>query len=149
MGLASIGGRLVGGWLLDTFDVRRLAIFAALASTVFPACLILAPGVAWVAMLALIFHALTGGMKIGTMIYLTSSLFGPRSFGLFFGIVGLNTSLAMGLGPLLANHLYDLTQSYWPVVWAAIPGFLITAAMFTALTPAPDFTRTRRKTDEA
>src|SRR5690606_13326159 len=40
MGLASIFGRIVGGWLMDRYDVRQLAIYAALASLAFPLTLL-------------------------------------------------------------------------------------------------------------
>ena len=42
---------------------------------------------------------------------------------------------------LIANYIYDQTQSYLPTIWAAIPGFLIAALCFWALGPKPDFSR--------
>ncbi|MBV1917299.1 MAG: MFS transporter, partial [Sphingomonadaceae bacterium] len=42
MGLASLAGRLIGGWLMDRFDVRHLAILAAVLSALFPLTLIVA-----------------------------------------------------------------------------------------------------------
>lgn len=138
-GLFSIGGRLIGGWLLDTFDARRLVIIATLLTMIFPLTLIVAPGVVWATTIAVMLMAATGGLKTSAGVYMTSSYLGPRSFGLFFGIVGLNTSIAYGLGPLLANHIYDQTQSYWLVIYAAIPGFVISAALYFMMGRTPEF----------
>ncbi len=141
MGVASLFGRLIGGWLMDNFEVRRLAVAASVASLLFPITLVIAPGVVWAAMGALIVHGLLGGLKMSAIVYLTSTHMGARSFGLFYGTISTTTTVAMGVGPLIANYIYDLTGSYSPTIWAAIPGFLISAACFAALGPAPDFNR--------
>lgn len=144
MGVASIVGRLVGGWLMDRYDVRRLAIYASYASMIFPITLLILPGVFWAALLGVIAYGLTGGMKMNAVIYLTSTHLGARSFGLFYGTISITTTVAMGIGPLIANHIYDITQSYQPVIWAALPGFFLSALMFVALGPAPSFTKPAR-----
>lgn len=135
MGVASIIGRLAGGWLMDRFDVRKLAIVASILSAAFPLSLLLAPGVVWAAMIGVAAYGLTGGMKMNAIVYLVSTMLGARSFGLFYGTISITTSVAMGVGPLIANHIYDRTQSYTPVIWAAIPGFLASAFLFSLLRP--------------
>ena len=139
MGIASIIGRLIGGWLMDRYDVRRLAVYASLVSVAFPVGLIAFPGVTWAAAAAVIAYGLTGGMKMNAIVYLVSTHLGPRSFGLFYGTISTTTTVAMGLGPLFANHIFDVTQSYWPVIWAAVPGFLASAVLFAIIGPARDF----------
>ncbi|MBM3594484.1 MAG: MFS transporter [Alphaproteobacteria bacterium] len=141
VGLTSIFGRLVAGWLMDKFDIRKLAIAGGVLSTVFPIVLLVAPGVVWIAMAALIFHSFVGGLRSSAVIYMTAAYFGARSFGLFYGAISIAATIAQGLGPLVANYVYDVTQSYLPTLWAAIPGFLLTALCFVALGPRPDFTR--------
>jgi MFS family permease len=141
VGLTSVVGRLVSGWLMDRFDIRRLAIAGGVLSTVFPITLLVAPGVVWIAMAGLIFHSFVGGLRSSAVIYMTAAYFGARSFGLFYGAVSIAATIAQGLGPLVANYIYDETQSYLPTIWAAIPGFLLTALCFAALGPKPDFTR--------
>jgi MFS family permease len=145
VGLTSVFGRLVSGWLMDKFDIRKLAIAGGVLSTVFPIVLLLAPGIVWVAMAAMIFHSFVGGLRSSAVIYMTAAYFGARSFGLFYGAVSIAASVAQGLGPLVANYIYDQTQSYLPTIWAAIPGFLLTALLFAALGPRPDFDRPASK----
>lgn len=139
MGIASIAGRLVGGMLMDRYDVQRLAIIASLVSLGLPLSLLLAPGVFWASMAGVIAYGLTGGMKMNAIVYLTSTHLGARSFGLFYGVISITTTLAQGIGPLVANHIYDTTKSYNPVIWATVPGFLGAALLFTMLRPKPDF----------
>lgn len=136
-GVASIVGRIVGGWLMDRYDVRTLGVYASIVSLTFPIMLLLAPGEIWAAMLGVIAFGLTGGMKMNAIVYLTSSYLGARSFGLFYGTISITTTLAMGIGPLIANHIYDVTHSYTPVMWATIPSFIAAALLFWALGPAP------------
>lgn len=141
MGVASIIGRIVGGLLMDRYNVRRLAIGASLISLLFPVMLLFMPGTFGAAAFGVIAYGLTGGMKMNAIVYLTSTHLGARSFGLFYGTISITTTVAMGIGPLIANHIYDQTQSYTPVLWAAIPGFLAAAVLFAALGPEPDFSR--------
>jgi len=141
MGMAGLVGRLVSGVLMDLFDIRRLAIVGSLFSIALPVSLILAPGVVWIAMVSLIFHSLVGGLRMSAVVYMTSTYLGARSFGLFYGAITTTITVAQGLGPLIANYIYDRTQSYLPTIWAAIPGFLIAALCFWALGPKPDFSR--------
>lgn len=143
MGIASIVGRLIGGWLMDHYDVRKLAIAASVISLAFPVGLLVLPGVAWAATLAVFTWGLTGGMKLNAIVYLTSTYMGARSFGFFYGAISITTTVAMGVSPFVANYIYDVTQSYSLVIWAAIPGFISAGLMFLALGPQPDFT-TRR-----
>lgn len=146
-GLASLAGRMFGGWLMDNFEVRRLAILAGICSTFFPLTLIVAPGVMWAAMAALVFHGLTGGLRMSAVVYLTSSYLGARSFGLFYGAISTTTTVAMGVGPLIANYIFDQTQSYAPTIWAAVPGFLASSLLFATLGPAPDFAHPARRAE--
>jgi MFS family permease len=141
MGVASVIGRVVGGFLMDRFDVRLLAIAASAVSLALPLSLLLFPGVALAALLGVIAYGLTGGMKMNAIVYLCSTHLGARSFGLFYGMISISTSLAQGIGPMAANHIYDVTNSYDPVIWATVPGFIGAGLLFVALRPAPGFAR--------
>jgi MFS family permease len=140
IGLASIVGRITGGWLMDRISVRWIAVVAALSSVIFPIALLISPGVLSVAALTVIIHGLIGGVKMNAIVYLTGSHMGMRSFGLFYGAMSMAISIAAGLAPMLANHVYDATRSYEPVLWATVPGYLVAAVLFFLLGPPPNFT---------
>lgn len=137
MGIASIIGRIVGGYLMDRYDVRRLAIGACVVSLGLPLSLLLGAGTFWAAMGGIIAYGLTGGMKMNAVVYLVSTHLGARSFGLFYGVISITTTVAMGIGPLIANHIYDVSKSYTPVIWATVPGFILSGVLFALLRPAP------------
>lgn len=141
MGIASIVGRIVGGYLMDRYDVRRLAIGACVVSLGLPLSLLLGAGTFWAALGGIITYGLTGGMKMNAVVYLVSTHLGARSFGLFYGVISISTSMAMGIGPLVANYIYDVTKSYTPVIWATLPGFILAGVLFAALGPAPVLSR--------
>jgi predicted MFS family arabinose efflux permease len=141
LGIASIIGRLIGGWLMDRYDVRMLAVGAATISLILPIGLLALPGVVWATTIAVFAWGLTGGMKMNAIVYLTRVYMGARSFGFFYGAISITTTMAQGVSPFVANYIYDATQSYWPVIWATIPGFIVAGLLFFALGPRPDFNR--------
>ena len=141
MGVASFMGRIGGGWLMDRYDVRRLAIAASVVSLALPIGLLAFPGVFAASMIAVLSWGVTGGMKLNAIVYLTRVYMGARSFGFFYGAISITTTMAQGVSPFVANYLYDMTQSYWAVIWATIPGFLVAGLMFILLGPKPDLHR--------
>jgi predicted MFS family arabinose efflux permease len=141
LGIASIVGRLVGGVLMDRYDVRKLAIAASFISLTLPIGLLTLPGNTWATTIAVFAWGLTGGMKLNAIVYLTRTYLGARSFGFFYGAISITTTMAQGVSPFLANYIYDVTQSYWPVVWACIPGFLGAGLLFIILGSQPHFER--------
>jgi hypothetical protein len=78
---------------------------------------------------------------MNAIVYLITTHLGTRNFGLFYGMISITTTLAQGIGPYIANSIYDVTHSYQPVIWATVPGFLGAGLMFFALRPAPDFSQ--------
>ena len=139
MGISSIIGRLGGGWLMDNFNVRIIAIWAALLSLIFPSALLAMPGSVGAAYAAVILYGFTGGAKGNAIIYLTSTYLGGRSFGTFYGTISTTTAIASGIAPLAASYIYDVTGSYSIMIVAVIPSFLIAAGLLFMLGPYPDF----------
>lgn len=133
MGVASIIGRICGGILIDRFDARRIGIAAALVSLGLPLALLLFPGNPSAALFGVIAFGATGGVKMNAIVYLVSARLGTRSFGLFYSMISITMSIAQGIGPLLANHVYDLTGSYRLVIWSLVPGFAGAALLLVAL----------------
>ena len=82
-------------------------------------------------------------LKYPGMVYLLSRHVGAKSFGTLFGTVSTAMSIAAGISPVVANHIFDVTRSYDLVLWAAIPPFVVAAVLFAALGRYPDFDRDR------
>lgn len=137
LGIGSITGRIVGGFLLDRFDAAKVAA-ASVAMPVITVLLLLAfpgPGVAALACLIL---GLAVGTEVDCCAYLAARHFGLRSFGTLFGTINGLMLFGNGIAPVLANHVYDVTKSYDIVLWVQIPACLGTMLLFLLLGPYPE-----------
>lgn len=140
IGISTIAGRVLGGWLMDRMSARLIAAASTSVAVVLPATLLAAPGSALAATAAVIFYGLFGGAKVGALAYLASRHLGQRSFGTLYGSINAGVALAVAVAPLAANVIYDATRSYEIVMWAAIPVALVGALAYFLLGDYPDFT---------
>ena len=139
IGIATVTGRLIGGYLLDRINGNMVAA-VSLILPIIPCALLLAyPGSVPVATIATLVLGLSLGVELDAVAYLVSRHFGMLNYGVLFGtIVGLLT-LATGMGPLLISFVYDATKSYNGVLWGYIPLCLLTSALFASLGRYPVF----------
>lgn len=138
IGIAQIVGRLSGGYLLDRFNARIVAA-ASVSLPVATCTLLLAfPGDPAAALVAVVFLGLAAGAEMDAIAYLSAKYFGLNNFaalfGAFFGVV----TLGFGIGPMLANAVYDQTGSYDLVLWGIMPATLVAAILFLMLGPFPN-----------
>lgn len=140
IGVATIIGRVVGGFLMDRMSARAIAALSAGGAAVLPLALLLFPGSPVAAGVAVFMYGLLGGAKVPALVYLASRHFGARAFGVLYGAVNTMVALGVGLGPVVANYVYDVTRSYGPVMWTAVPFLLLAAVIYWSLGRYPDFT---------
>ena len=141
IGLATIVGRIAGGWLMDRMSAGTIAALSSAGAIALPALLLIAPGSVMAATAGVAIYGLLGGAKVPAVAYLASRHFGARAFGTLYGATNTAIALGVGLGPLAANYVYDLTKSYTPVMWTAVPFLAIAALLYLSLGPYPDFTK--------
>jgi len=141
VGVATITGRIAGGWLSDHFEAKWIAFAATIVAVTLPICLLLFPGSMAIAGIAVVVYGFGGGAKIGALAYLASRHLGQRAFGALYGAINASIALVVAVAPLLANVAYDLTQSYQPAMWAAVPILTISAVAYVFLGPYPDFSQ--------
>jgi len=111
IGAVSIGGRFVMGSAGDRIG-NRAALLICL--------LFLLAGLTWLQsakkMWMFYLFALIYGFAHGGFFTLASpliaGLFGTRSHGLIFGIVIFSSAIGGAVGPLMAGHIFDVTNSY-------------------------------------
>lgn len=138
-GVSTIIGRMVGGYLLDRISgnvVAGVSVAMPIASSLL---LLLFPGSIEACAAAALILGLGLGAELDAVAYLTTRHFGMRSFGVLFGVVGGTLGLATGVGPTLLNHVYDVTGSYAPAIWAFIPTCVVGSLLFFTLGRYPDF----------
>ena len=143
VGLATIAGRIFGGWLMDRLNAKYIAACSTLVATTLPIVLLAAPGSVALATAGVVIYGLMGGANIGAIAYLSSRHLGAKAFGTLYGAINSMLALAVGTAPVLANLVYDRTQSYAPVMWAAIPVMAVAALVYLSLGTYPDFDKAR------
>jgi predicted MFS family arabinose efflux permease len=141
IGIATITGRILGGGLIDRFSAGRIGTGVSLLSIVLPASLLLFPGSVPASVTGVIVYGMLGGALTPAIAYLASRHLGQRAFGTLYGTINAVLSIGVGVGPLVANIVYDRTQSYEPVLWGTIPLFALGALLFASLGPYPDFSK--------
>ena len=139
VGLATILGRITGGYFLDRANGNMVgAISVGLA--IIPSVLFLAfPHSHAISAAAVLVLGLTMGAELDAVAYLTTRHFGMRHFGVLFGTIAGLLALATGLGPLFVNLTYDLTHSYELALMAYVPLSVIAAGLFLSLGRYPQF----------
>jgi MFS family permease len=125
VGLSTIAGRVIAGYLLDRFFAPYVAAGLFLLPLVSIA--LLAGGAGGVApALAAIALGFGLGAEIDVIGFLTGRYFGLRGYGEIYGYLFAIFTLGTGLGPVLMALAFDVTRSYD----ATLTGFA--AALLTA-----------------
>ncbi len=137
IGVGSLVGRLVGGVLLDRLDARKVAAVSVLIPIIAVGILLTSHSVNG-ALAASFVLGLSAGTEVDACAYLAARHFGMRAFGALFGAINGLTIFANGLAPLIANIIYDATQSYTIFLWAVIPACGAAAMLFLMLGPYPE-----------
>lgn len=139
IGISTIIGRVCGGWLLDHFRAKWIACAATLLSITLPVTLLVSQGSVVAASAGVLIFGLVGGAKIAGLVYLATRHLGQRAFGTLYGAINACVAFGVGIAPLGANYVYDLTQSYELVMWAIIPVLVVSASLYASLGAYPDF----------
>lgn len=138
-GIATIFGRLTGGYLLDRTN-GNLVGAASVGLAIIPAMLFLFfPGSLLISSIGVLILGLSLGAELDAVAFLASRHFGLRNFGALFGTISGLLALATGLGPLFVSLVYDHTKSYDMVLIGYVPLALIAAALFASLGRYPQF----------
>lgn len=135
-GLATFGGRILIGWLIDRHEARFVALVFFLLSAVGLALLI-ADLPIWAVLLSAVLLGGSLGAEVDMLAYLTSRYFGLRCFTQIFGTIFAMVMVSMGLGPVVFGAVYDATGSYSIVIAAGIPACLFAMLTVSLLAPRP------------
>lgn len=125
-GLAVLGGRIIGGYLIDRFWAPGVA-FVFLASPAIALWMLgqpnLDPNVATIAILMIGFGA---GVEYDFMAYMVSKYFGMRAYSAIYGSIYGFFALGAGLGPTIMTRLADANGWQSTLTMAAIILFIST-----------------------
>jgi MFS family permease len=137
IGLSSIGGRLIGGWLLDRFWAPGVA-FVLLGMPAI-SCIILAGGQLDPAMarIAIVLIGFALGIEYDVVAYLTSRYFGMRSYAAIYSVFYVCFSTGAGFGPLVFGLIRDFTHDFAPALQISAVILPLCAAGFLFLGKYP------------
>lgn len=138
IGIGTITGRILGGFLLDHMDGRFVAVGCGISATLMAAALLATDQSIGAAMAGCFFLGLAAGAEYDACAYLTTRHFPRRNFGALFGLIGALSGVGAGVSPLLANAIYDVTLTYQTVLWGIFPLFIVTSLLFLMMGPYPD-----------
>jgi MFS family permease len=136
IGIASLIGRFVTGYLLDKFSPQRVALVAFGLPVLAGFLLLYGDGPLAYSAAAIIIGASLGG-EYDIIIYLTTRHFGLKRFGAIFATVLVFLTAATATGPLTAGLIFDNTGNYDLYLWMTIPMVLVSALMVGTLPKAP------------
>ncbi len=140
LGIGTITGRVLGGFLLDLIDGRIVATGCGMAAMLSAGVLLATDQSPAAAMAACFLLGLASGAEYDACAYLTTRYFPHRVFGSLFGVIGGLSAVGSGFSPLIANAIYDLTGTYEAVLWGIFPLFTIASILFLSLGKYPDKT---------
>lgn len=139
VGVASIIGRLSGGYIIDRINGNIVAAVSVLMPIISCALLLSMPGVVGAAMVAAAVLGLSLGAELDAVAYLATRHLGLRNFGVLFGTIGGFLALSTGFGPFLVNYVFDVTRSYELVLWIYMPLCMLSSILFLSLGKYPDY----------
>ena len=139
LGIASISGKLLAGWLADL--VRRSLLPAACFALPGFGYVLLLRGAESTALLSagVFLIGLGSGAAYHMTTFLTVQYGGVRHNGKIFGVMTGLLGLAGGIGPLIAGLIFDATDGYYLLLIAGLPFSLAAGAAVLTLGPYPVF----------
>lgn len=111
VGISTIIGRLVSGYLLDRYFAPYVAAFF-FSLPLISLALLISGATGFGLFLAIIGRGLGLGAEIDLMGFLVSRYFGIRSFGEIYGYVFALFALGSGFGPMAHGFAFDFSGSY-------------------------------------
>jgi len=144
-GLASIGGRLVTGFLLDRLPANLVAGTVVVLPIISCLLLLSFPGDTMIAIIAVMIIGLSLGSEVDVMAFMTARQFGTLSYGTIFGVISGLWAIASGIGPTAANRIYDVTGGYELALQGAIPLFAATSILLYTLGKPLEFANSGRE----
>lgn len=138
IGIGSIAGRLVTGFLLDRSKGPMIGALVLLPAVLAIATLLLVGAGYWTAMVALLF-GFAFGAEIDVVGYLSTRYFGFRNFGSIYGVMTAAAALAAGFGPTLAGWAFDRFGDYNDFLAVGLAICVICIGLVASLGRYPDF----------
>lgn len=116
--IASIIGRLIGGWLVDRMSIRLFAIAMMILQAVSLSMLAGGFSVLTLCLGLFLFGATVGNLLMLQPLILAEA-FGVRDYARIFSVSNLMSSMGTSIGPALLGLAYTMSNNFYAVPYAA------------------------------
>ncbi|MFC4595845.1 MFS transporter [Sphingobium tyrosinilyticum] len=148
-GVCTILGRILTGFLLDLLPTRWLGMCVFLLPIGTSLLLLQAGSVLPAALAAAILLGLSTGAETDILTYIAARRFDQAVFGSIYSVIqSVFAGMSVG-GSIVAGALFDVNNSYAPVLTAVIPLALLGAVFLALVPPAGDPPLKRGADDDA
>jgi MFS family permease len=131
VGLSTMAGRLISGYLVD----RIFAPFVAAFFFLLPCLGIYLLGSTISPVLGIISLGLASGTEIDMIGFLTSRYFGLKRFGQLYGYLFASFVVGSAIGPYMMGLAFERLHSYEPALWTFGAFMLLATAAILSLGP--------------
>ena len=138
IGLSTMVGRLVGGYLVDRMWAPLIG-FIFLSVPALGCWILMGDYPVGLNVLALILVGLAAGVEFDLMAYFVSRYFGMKSYGRIYGLIYAAFGLGSGTSPIIFNLIRGDAADYSGVLLLASFGFIIGGAVLLTLGKYRDF----------
>ena len=136
LALGLIAGRVLAGYLMDYFFAPYVA--ACFLLGLLAGIVILATGTAGgLVFVAAVCVGMATGSEISEIAYICSRYFGPRAFGLIYGLMFAAFQLGSMIGAPLMGLYYDRAGNYIGALWVVAGIVVIGTILIALLGPYP------------
>jgi len=138
IGLSTMGGRLIGGYLADRIWAPLIA-FVFMTVPAFGCWILMQNFGVGVNTIALVLVGLAAGVEFDLMAYFVSRYFGMKSYGRIYGLIYAAFGLGSGTSPIVFNLLKGGDADYSRVLVLVAFGFIIGGTILLSLGKYRDF----------
>src|SRR5262245_7543609 len=136
MGVISIGGRILFGYLADVMNRQMVFTWVQVVSAIgiFALLLMHDTSMPWLLYIYAVCYGLGQGSRALVLSAISADIFHGKHFGAIFGYFTFSIGLGGAIGAWLGGFLFDLTQSYVVPFWVSLACLI--ASVFIVLASA-------------
>ena len=140
MGVVSIGGRILFGYLADVMNRQMVFTWVQIISAfgIFALLAMHDASMPWLLYTYAICYGLGQGSRALVLSAISADIFHGRHFGAIFGYFTFSIGLGGAIGAWLGGFLFDMTHSYAVAFWASLACLIVSVFIVWAAGKAVD-----------
>lgn len=128
MGITSVAGFLLGGFVVDRMGAKRTVIFFVLAMAVVTAWLTNINSLWQIYLFAVLYGVTSGGVTPSLATFFAQT-FGTKHIAKILGMIEVSWAIGAATGPIIGGKLFDVNGNYIVAFWIAAIALIIAVLM--------------------